>query len=167
MNNTIKVSRGDVVGIGKVKIPRTMEFNYEIPMLAFLVIGETQTSFISSCMHLRIDGYGSADDDAVSNMINNISDFLKTNFLRLSPDEAWINLKDLSHVDDDVIELWNAYRDVQFDLAAKGIPTDSADSLRKRITQLQRRIEQLESENALLKKELTLIVDYTPLREVA
>jgi hypothetical protein len=163
MNQAVRVSRGTVVGIGKVKIPRTQEFYHEIPMLSFLVIEEAHNSFISSCMHLQIDGYGSADDDAVDDMITNINGFLKVNFSKLSIDDAWHNLKDLSHVDQETMELWNAYRDIQFDLAAVGIPTDSVEALRKRIDQMQRRIDQLESENAQLKEELT-IVDYTPLR---
>jgi len=167
MNQTVKVSRGEVIGIGKVKIPRTMEFKYEIPMLSFLVIQEPNGKFISSCIHLRIDGYGIADDASVDDMIDSISSFLKANFIRLSISDAWENLKDLSHTDDYTTELWNAYRDVQFNLASRGIPTDSVESLRKRITQMQRRIEQLESENAELREELSLIVDYTPLRAVA
>ena len=168
MNQTIKVSRGNVVGIGKVKILRSVEFDYEIPMLSFLVIEETENSYISSCMHLQIDGYGAKDDTAVNNMITNINDFLKANFSRLSINDAWHNLKDLSHVDQDTVELWDAYRDVQFDLAAKGIPTDSVEILKKKITRMQLRIGQLESENTQLKKAYTLppIVDYTPLRMV-
>jgi len=167
VKNTVKVSRGEVVGIGKVKIPRTTEFSHEIPMLSFLVIQEADGKFISSCIHLRIDGYGSADDASVDNMIDGINSFLKANFTRLSDDDAWENLKDLCHIDDDTAELWNAYRDVQFNLAAMGVPTDSAESLRKKIAQMQRRIEQLETENAELKEELSLIVDYTPLRTAA
>ena len=167
MNQAVRISRGAVVGIGKVKIPRTLEFNYEIPMLSFLVISETQDSFIASCMHLQIDGYGTAEDVAVYDMIDSINSFLKANFSKLHIEDAWLNLKDLSHVDKDTAELWNAYRDVQFDLAARGIPTDSVESLKKRISQLQLRIGQLESENIRLTEALSLIVDYTPLREVA
>jgi len=167
MNQTVKISRGEVVGIGKVKIPRTTEFSHEIPMLSFLVIQEADGKFISSCIHLRIDGYGSADDASVEDMIDSISSFLKANFMRLSAGDAWKNLQELSHIDEDTTELWNAYRDVQFNLAAMGVPTDSVESLRKRIAQMQRRIEQLESENAELREELSLIVDYTPLRAVA
>ena len=167
MDQIVRVSRGDVVGIGKLKMPRTSEFNYEIPMLSFLVISENQESYIASCMHLHIDGYGAADDAAVDDMIDNINGFLKTNFSKLSLGDAWLNLKDLSHINENTIELWNAYRDIQFNLASRGLPSDSAESLRKRISQLQLRIEQLEAENAQLKQELSLIVDYTPLRLVA
>ena len=167
MNQALRVSRGDVAGIGKIKIPRTVDFNYEIPMLSFLVIEEAKGSFISSCMHLQIDGYGTKDDVAVDDMITSIKYFLKTNFSRLSKEDAWNNLKDLAHIDQDTLELWNAYRDVQFDLASSGIPTDSVDNLKKKIDQMQRRIEQLEAKNAELMRELSLIVEYTPLRAVA
>jgi len=136
-------------------------------MLSFLVIQEASGGFVSSCMHLRVDGYGAADDVAVDDMIDSINSFLKSNFSRLADEDAWVNLKELSHVDNDTIELWDAYRDVQFGLAARGIPTDSAESLKKRIDQLRRRIEQLESENVRLREELTLIVDYTPLQGAA
>ena len=167
MNRTVKISRGVVVGIGKVKIPRTQRFIYEIPMLSFLVISEAQDSFVASCIHLQIDGYGTVEDAAVNDMIDNINSFLKANFSKLPIDEAWLNLKDSSHIDETTKELWDAYRDVQFNLAAEGIPTDSVESLRKRINQLQLRIEQLESENTQLKEELSLIVDYTPLQEAS
>jgi len=168
MNHVVKVSRGSVVGIGKVKIPRTQEFDYEIPMLSFLVIEEANNNFVSSCIHFQIDGYGATDGTAVDDMIENINYFLKTNFSRLSLEDAWLNLKDLCHTTSDAItELWNAYHDVQINLASMGIPTDSIEVLKKRIAQMQLRINQLESENAYLKEELSLIVDYTPLRAVA
>ena len=163
----IKVSRGEVEGIGKLKIPRTADFNYEIPMLSFLVIKEKEGEFVSSCIHLQVDGYGTADDSAIADMIINIEYFLKANFSRLSKQDAWLNLIDLSFVDKDNMETWNAYRNVQFRLAALGIPTDNVENLRKKIDQMQRRIEQLEKENEKLEQELSLIVEYTPLREVA
>ena len=163
----VRVSRGLVVGIGKVKILRSTNFDYEIPMLSFLVIEEAENSYISSCIHLQIDGYGTKEHSAVANMITSISDFLKANFSMLSIDDAWYNLKDLSHIDQDTIELWDAYRDIQFDLAAKGIPTDSVENLKKKIDQLQDRINQLESENAqLMKAFMPPIVEYTPIRVV-
>ena len=168
MESAVKVSRGTVVGIGKVKILRTTEFNYEIPMASFIVIEEAENSFISSCITFCLDGYGKAEDLAVENMIKHINSFLKTNFTQMNKEDAWYNLKDLACIDEDNTELWNAYRHVQYDLAAAGIPTDSADALKKRIAQLKRRIEQLESENAQLKEEFWQppIVDYTPIRKL-
>jgi len=145
---------GDVVGIGKLKIPRTLEFNHEIPMLAFIVVKKTNGKYVSTCLHLLVDGYGNAIDVAVNDMINAIESFLRSNFEHLSADEAWLNLKDLAHADEYSSPLWNVYRDFQFDLAANGKSTDTVDALRKRIRQLNKRIEQLEQENEELKKSL-------------
>ena len=166
MCQKIEVSRGVVVGIGKVKIPRTHDFDYEIPMLAFLVIRDEQGEYIASCMHLRIDGYGIADNGAVYDMIENIGGFLKSNFAKLPLDDAWLNIKELSHIDNGVIELWDAYRDVQFSLAAMNIQIDTVENLKRKIEQLQFRVKQLEIKNAELQDELSLYVDYTPLKKV-
>jgi hypothetical protein len=169
--DSVVTSRGSVVGIGKVKIPRTRDFDYEIPMLSFLVIKGKEFPYISSCLHLQLDGYGSAEDLAVSDMLSNIEAFLRENFARLPLEKAWYNLKDLAHAESYNLEFWNAYRDVQYECSMRGIPTDSIDNLKKRIAQMQRRIEQLESANASLQKNLSilrdLIVDYTPIKEAA
>jgi hypothetical protein len=164
----VTTSRGEVVGIGKIKIPQTSEFKYEIPMLSFIVIKESANLYVATCMHLQLDGYGTAGDLAVNNMVEHIRYFLRQNFEALDPVEAWKNLKDLSHVDD-TSELWNAYRDVQFELAMRGIPTDSVELLKIKIAQLQERIDQLEAENDQLRKELMRepYVDYIPVGEAA
>jgi cell fate (sporulation/competence/biofilm development) regulator YlbF (YheA/YmcA/DUF963 family) len=160
----VSVARGDVVGIGKIKIPRTREFNYEIPMLSFIVIEDKKGSFVSTCIHLQMDGYGSAPDLAVDDMGECIYHFLRQNFDKLSREDAWFNLKDLFHADDNMSELWDAYRDVQLDLATNDISTDNVANLKRKIMQLQRRINELESKNAQLEKKISdvreLIVDY-------
>jgi hypothetical protein len=171
-NLNIKTRRGDVVGIGKVKIPRTAEFDYEIPMLSFIVV-KSEGQYVSSCLHLRHDGYGTSETNAIDDMIEMLRFFLGANFARLTVDNAWENIKDLFHIenDKDLIEDWNAYRDFQLFLAKKGISTDKVDILRKRIGQMERRIEQLEADNLELRKKfddnLELIVEYTPLKEAA
>ena len=143
-----------VIGIGKLKIPRTLDFNYEIPMLSFIVVKNIDGRFTSTCLHLLVDGYGNAVDTAVNDMIAAIESFLRSNFKNLEINDAWHNLKDLSHADEYSSALWNAYRDFQFDLASEGRATDSVEALKKRIRQLNKRIEQLEAENNELKKSL-------------
>ena len=161
MDQVVKISRGDVVGIGRIKISKTPEFDYEIPMFSFLVLKDANNSYVSSCIHLQLDGYGKTDDTAVESMVSGICDFLKVNFSKLSIEDAWLNIRDLCHTDDPTtIELWNAYHDVQINLASEGIPTDSFEKLNKKITEL-------ESENAQLRKELSLIFDYTPIKQAA
>jgi len=146
------VLKGQVVGIGKLKVPRTQEFNYEIPMLSFIVIKRQDGRYASTCLHLLVDGYGDAVDVAVDDMIDAIKSFLCSNFTNLTVNDAWNNLKDLAHSNEHTSSLWNAYRDFQFDLAAEGRATDSVEALKKRIRQLSKHVEQLEKENADLKK---------------
>ena len=50
-------------------------------------------------------------------MIDAIESFLRWNFEHLKIEDAWNNLKDLSHSDDYTSPLWNAYRNFQFNLA--------------------------------------------------
>ena len=120
MRQSIKVSRGDVVGIGKFKIPRTKEFDYEIQLLSFLSIKESENSFISTCIHLRIDGYGKTVDEADDDMMNNVSFFLSQNFSQLSAKDAWDNLRDLFRSDEWSNELCTAYHEVQVLLSMQG-----------------------------------------------
>ena len=105
-------------------------------------------------------------------MIAAIESFLRSNFEHLKIEDAWNNLKDLSHSDDYTSPLWNAYRDFQFNLAAKGKATDTVETLKKRIRQLNKRIEQLEAENSMLKGRLAdakedFIVDFIDIEGVA
>jgi transcriptional accessory protein Tex/SPT6 len=96
----IKIKRGEVIGIGKVKIPKSQGFDHEIQMLSFLVIQESSNSFISTCIHLRIDGYGKTADEAKQDMVENTYYFLCENFKNLTVEDAWDNLRNLFKTDD-------------------------------------------------------------------
>ncbi|MDR0289671.1 MAG: hypothetical protein LBI06_01915, partial [Treponema sp.] len=133
MNQPIMVSRGEVVGIGKIKIPRTIEFNHEIQLLSFLSIKESEDSFISTCIHLRIDGYGKTEELADESMVKNVWYFLSQNFSKLSIEDAWDNLRDLFKSDDWSSELWDAYREVQMQLSMRGEPTEHTAELNFRL----------------------------------
>ena len=164
------VLKGQAIGIGKLKVPRALDFNYEIPMLSFIVIKKSDGKYASTCLHLLVDGYGDAIDVAVDDMIDAIKSFLRSNFDNLSNEDAWNNLKDLSHSNGHTSSLWNAYRDLQYDLAAEGIPTDSVDALKKRIKQLNKRVKQLEKENNMLKNRFEdaredIIIDFIARKE--
>jgi hypothetical protein len=120
MSQPIRVSRGEVVGIGKFKILKTEEFDYEIQLLSFLSIREAENSYISTCIHLHIDGYGKTADEADENMMKNSSFFLSQNFSKLSIEDAWDNLRDLFKSDDWSNELWTAYHEFQIQLSMQG-----------------------------------------------
>jgi hypothetical protein len=148
MNKSISISRGEVVGIGKVKMPKTREFGHEIQILTFLVIKEAETSYISTCIHLHIDGYGKSAEDSYRDMFENIYLFLCKNFEKLSIEDAWQNLEELFMSDEWSCELWDAYHKVQIQLSMRGISTDNTENLLKRIKQLEARVRKLKSQEA-------------------
>jgi len=161
MSDPIRVSRGVVVGIGKFKIPRTEDFNYEIQLLSFLSIKEAEDSYISTCIHLRIDGYGKTIDEADDDMMNNVSFFLSQNFKQLSTKDAWDNLRDLLISDDWSNELWTAYHDVQILLSIQGKQfLDPAAELvfnfsqLMKLTQREKELENWENDLEKTRKEL-------------
>jgi len=145
MNRVIKVSRGNVVGIGKVKIPKTLAFNHEIQLLSFLDIQESKTSFVSTCIHLHVDGYGKTVEEAEEDMVENIYYFLSQNFSKLSPESAWENLRNLFKSNEWSNELWDAYHEVQIQLSINGISTDKSAELIKRLKNLEDRVKELET----------------------
>jgi len=181
MNQSISVSRGNVIGFGRVKIPRSEKFNYEIPLLSFLDIQESENSFIATCIHLHIDGYGITAEEAEEDMVENIYYFLSKNFSELSIEDAWDNLRDLFKSDEWSNELWDAYHEVQLRLTMEGIPVDNTANLLKRLNSLAIRIKEWETQvkNLELEKDRIelageirkfakdLIVESTRLREAA
>jgi hypothetical protein len=174
MSQTITVSRGEVLGIGKFKVSQDQNFDYVIPMLSFIVIKESDTSYVSTCIHLRIDGYGKTEKQATDDMIENALFFLHENFTDpRCKDQGWQNLADLFKTDAWSNELWDAYHAVQIELSMQGRETDTVASLRERIDQLEMRVKRLESEESQqLAKELAamwknLAMNYTPIAEAA
>ena len=158
MNHEVNISRGVVVGIGKVKIPRTQELDYEIQLLSFLDIQESETSFISTCIHLRIDGYGKTIEEAEADMVESVYYFLCQNFQKLSLEDAWDNLKDLFKSDDWSNELWDAYHEVQILLSMQGKSTDNIANLSRRLELLAKRVEKLEARVKNMEQEKARIV---------
>jgi hypothetical protein len=164
----IATSRGEVVGIGKVKMPKTQDFKYEIQMLSFLVIKESEYSYISTCIPLHIDGYGKSVEESYRDMFENILYFLHKNFEKLPVEEAWENLEELFLSDEWSCELWNAYHKVQIQLSIQGISTDNTERFFKRIKQLEVRVRKLKSDEARKLEEEIIkfskdLIDYTPI----
>jgi Zn-dependent peptidase ImmA (M78 family) len=161
VNEMIKISRGKVVGIGKVKIPKTQEFTHEIQLLSFLDIQESETSFISTCIQLRIDGYGKTIEEAEEDMDESIYYFLCENFNKLSAEDAWKNIKDLYKSDEWSNELWDAYHEVQIQLSINGIAIDNTAGLLMRLEYLEERIKEWETrvENEELEKARVRLAD--------
>jgi len=125
MNQAVKISRGIVVGIGKLKVFPSYTFPYEIPMLSFLVVQEQENTYSSICMHLHIDGDGASPEEAHENMKDHILEFLEVNFKEnRAKGPAWDHLNELFQIDDTTRELWNAYRTSQIRYSQNEIQTE-------------------------------------------
>ncbi|MCL2210047.1 MAG: hypothetical protein FWC19_09825 [Treponema sp.] len=144
--------RGEVIGIGKFKIPKTKEITHEIQPLAFISIKTSDDSFISTCIHLRLDGYGKTEEEADKDMMENASYFISQNFSKLSDENAWDNLEELFACDDWSSELWNVYHKFQIQLSRQGNPmTDHAAEIFTRLIRI------LDWEKELVNREKVLL----------
>ncbi len=154
MDNVV-ISRGEVVGIGKIKIFPSNNLPYEIPMLSFLVVKEQENVYSSICIHLRIDGDGASPEEARENMKDHILDFLQINFTgERAQGPAWEHLKELFLLDNTTHELWDAYRTLQVKFSQDGINTDITADLLERIENLQNQINKLVTVKEKLEKKL-------------
>ena len=139
-DSELETKRGNVIGIGRVKIPKVRDFNYEIPLLSFVVIKKTNAKFVATCIHLQIDGYGKTSKEAQVDMVSNILYFLYENFNNEKcKDNAWRNILDLFKSNKMSSELWDKYHAFQIILAERGTTTDSSES-HNNITKLQEKI---------------------------
>ena len=130
--------RGRVIGIGRVKIPRMNGFDYEVPLLSFVVIAKKNGGYVSSCIHLQIDGYGKTDEEAQSDMLDNILYYLDVNFNdEHCKDNCWANVLDLFESNESSSDLWDKYHAFQIMLAEKGHATDQYSQLRKRLEKIE------------------------------
>jgi len=133
----LETARGKVIGIGRVKIPKMLVFNHEIPLLSFIVIEKADGKYVSTCIHLKMDGYGNNADDARIDMVSNILYFLRENFSnKFCKDSSWLNVLDLFKSDETSNVLWDKYHVFQVMLAEKGIATDNYEQLHEKIKQL-------------------------------
>ena len=151
----ITIPRGEVVGIGKIKVFPSNKLPYEIPMLSFLVVKEQENTYASICIHLHIDGDGTSPEEARENMKDHIIEFLYENF---SGDRAngtaWDYLTELFLLDETTHDLWNAYRTAQVRYSERGINTDITAELLARIENLENQISRLKSVREKLEKKL-------------
>jgi hypothetical protein len=155
MEEQIKTSRGEVLGIGKLRVPLSPDFDFTIPTLSFLVIKETDGEYVSTCIHLQTDGYGKTEQDAIISMISRVSLFLRENFTNpRCKDNAWERFEEmLGESTHEGTELWDAYHGVQVRLSMRGVSTDRTEEIWMLIKQLQRRVERLEEAAAQKLKE--------------
>jgi hypothetical protein len=161
-DSKLESNRGRIIGIGRVKIPKRNDFNYEIPLLSFVVIEKNDGGYVSSCIHLQIDGYGQTDEDAQNDMIDNILYYLDVNFNDENyKDCCWANLLDLFEASESSSALWDKYHAFQVMLAEKGQASDQysplqllrellvkLEELGEKIRELETRVANLEDKRA-------------------
>ncbi|MHC6204713.1 hypothetical protein ACYULU_16155 [Breznakiellaceae bacterium SP9] len=151
----VRTSRGEVVGIGKIKVFPSNNLPFEIPMLSFLVVKEQEGIFSSICIHLHIDGDGSSPEEARETMKDHILEFLYANFSGArSQDLAWNHIRDLFLLDKNSSELWDAYRSLHVTFSEDGIKTDITSELLDRIEILQNQINKLHTVKEKLEKKI-------------
>ncbi|MDR0877643.1 MAG: hypothetical protein LBN21_06290 [Treponema sp.] len=144
MTKIFTVSRGEVTGIGKLKVFPKSSFPYEIPMLSFLVVKINSDAYVSTCIQLQVDGYGEDPEKAREDMRENCIEFLHENFSNpKAREKCWENLHTLFAGSSQ--ELWVAYRTVQLDLAEQGVSTDITSFLIDRIADLEQQIAVLKA----------------------
>jgi len=142
----LDTSRGKVVGIGRIKIPKILIFDYEIPLLSFIVIQKKDGSFISTCIHLQMDGYGKTDKEAKADMVNNVLYLLHENFMAERYSKTrWINLLNFFKANSRTNILWDKYHAVQLILAERGIATDRDLAYQKKIEELETEVKKLKA----------------------
>jgi hypothetical protein len=175
MEEQIKTCRGDVLGIGKLKVSRSPDFDFVIPMLSFLVLKEPEDEYVSTCIHLQIDGYGKTERGAILGMIDSVTFFLRENFTNPQcKNMAWLRVEEMLHESThQETDLWDVYHRVQARLSMMGGATDQTEELWDWIKQLQERVERLEDDAAQrIEKELNSLlllirIGYTQLDSAA
>lgn len=136
--------RGEAVAIGEFKIRNSEEFPYEVPRLSYIIIHDSKTTYVSTCIDLHIDGDGGTPEEAEANMGKNVFEFLCANFAKnRSKGRAWDFLKELMTINDNSKQLWNAYSYCKIELGRGGLKTDLASDLIDRVTVLKSEIERL------------------------
>lgn len=158
VNEKVIIARGEVIAIGELNVHKTIEFPYEIPRLSFILIQDSEKTYTSTCIDLHIDGDADSPDEALTRMEDNVYEFLRVNFNeKRSDSQAWEYLKELSDIDDNSKELWNAYSRFKINLAKKGDKTDFVSEIMEIINSLKDEIETLNNLHDLKENEMEIM----------
>lgn len=143
MKEGIKVSTGDVVAIGELKVFATEKFPYNIPDFSFLVSKSDDGLYTATCFDLLISVTAGDEMIAVGAMRQGCAEFLT----RLFGDkrcDAWAQLHELlsSGV---VQEFVDAYKHIRLNLAECGIDVNAGREkyLLDKISQIEKELSEL------------------------
>ena len=113
-------TRGKAVWFGQVRVPAEVTAGKETPAFSYVVIERMDdTGYISTCIPLLIDGYGKDKEYAVTDMVDNITYFLRKSF-QGDEDSAWLNLYELSKSNPRSDALWDVYHALLYESARRG-----------------------------------------------
>ena len=162
MKNAVSVPSGRVVGIGKLKIFATEKFPHEIPTLSFLVAKGEDGNFVSSCLHLQLDGHGATAKDSIEDMRLACNDFLTMLFENdRSKENAWDQIREL-FTDEGMAEYWAAYKEIQVNFAEQNVSTSIASTYEKIIKEMKEELSHYENGQNEMK-----VVAYQEIKDAA
>jgi hypothetical protein len=166
-----RVSIGNAVAIGKIRLLPSDELKRHMPMLHFIVLKDSQGMFSATCIQLRVDGHGKTVGDSLDDLKENVLDFVKGTFKNApTAEDAYGNFYGLMEIDSWAADWWNAYRKLQMKLSLQGIKTDFFEELEDEINSLKKRIADFESAQKkymAFKKGSELSAEIIDLRDVA
>jgi hypothetical protein len=120
----LQTDRGAVIGIGKL---RSLGYEkFRMPWFSFIVMQRTKKeagwehgTFVSTCLNLQLDGYGSTAEEAYKEMIDRVMHYIETLFKDRDPDIGWDNIFSLGRMGQ-LDDLWDKFRLGEILLAKEG-----------------------------------------------
>ena len=133
----LEYKRGNVIGIGKMYVPKMPCFGYKLPLMDFVVTKSDDCfkKHISSCIQLQVDGYGDSNEDAQFSMVDHCLYYLTAIFEQ--PEYCWSSILDLLESNPATDEIWNLYHTFQLMQAEKGYCIDDSVSMRKLLDKME------------------------------
>jgi hypothetical protein len=171
---TIATTRGRVMGIGEL-IVSSNTLPSEIPLLSFIVVKIREEDkrfpvfiYASTCIQLRMDGYGGSVKEAIDDMCGHCAEYFETLFTdeKCKP-YAWRNLRELFHLDETSLELQNAYNDVCLNLAERGKYTGIIKTLTAIIAEKDAELARLRAKDKRESDKDDIFVKVIQYKEVA
>jgi hypothetical protein len=171
---TTVTARGGVIGVGEL-IVSSNTLPSEIPLLSFIVVKIKERderfpvfAYVSTCIQLRMDGYGGNADEAINDMCKHCAEYFETLFTdEKCKKYAWRNLREMFHADEISIELQNAYNDVCLNLAERGEYMSVVKTLAAVIAEKDKVIERLRARDKRESDKEDVFVEVIQYKEAA
>lgn len=122
-----EITKDNVIGIGKIKLYPTSERPYDIPILHYVLLQESDSSFSAICIELRIEANAKTVKSVREKIVESTEIFIVNTF-KFAPNTnaAYDSLINLAEIDGANIQQWNVYRFCQMKLSCQGMNGYSA-----------------------------------------